>query len=1335
MINSYSLFTLDALRMANSCDIKNDKTHTSNHYMAVYRYDLSSRHSADYNIVLNYESQQDNALFYQILQCLKVTKVHSSDKDTGALFEKTDALKHSIVFVDFKQVFQKDDDINSSPYELIDDVEVSPEAIPKEDKSMGKTEEISNNSSDVVCVELDDKTPEQMSFDELKKSVFGRVYWMFEPISGGIFLKFTEPGGYKKFVPFDKSQSQTKKYRMTFIDVDLKDTLERRLLLGIDFSHISVNPSKYYAYRGLYLSSGFRIDQTDQFELNHESVIVISGEDDRNEVEATTFTVTKPETVEVKYKEELTCDEKENCSLTINSFDGEGLISPPYAKLIDSVLREKYGFKKSSHSFQIRLPFIKGMLHEVDFHLFFQKELQIDESDSVYIKDVFGIRRDLRKAKIILTKSMFKCFHWIKSYWNKHKDLCNDPMIYFFSTMKDENYQHTLYVTNSDGRLNNQGIVRLNHQFLSTLDLNYEEFESILEGHTHNIDRIPYFLARYGKAFSFEDQDDERYTIEEKKQDVSDGEKTINIREKCVKAFEKNIAFLNERKVKDLIRDLQKTAAKNICLGKLTVEGEQRYLARDLLELLVYISKRIELNRDSNHNAELTEKQKMINEKCKEVEKKRIPDGLFYMPKKIINLNASSYYGVLRNPHLSRNEQCALQPYVQGNDIYEEYFSKLNGIVMVSYRSLAPMALSGADFDGDLVKIISNKAVVEAIRRSVYKEEKRILPVINIPGISPNKQQVAEINLFQVVKDTFSNQVGHISNIAVRLAKREYNAHTDATYKNSCAVCTIVTGLEIDAAKTGFRPTANIRALESLDTKRDFFLGTKKIVSEIDMRYKTPYVTTDHLTLRDSEKTRNIFSLHMSRRIRRPYIKAIEYTKEYKQPIINLLPGTYLKYLYEKQVAHQENVVTETDQLLDMIPKKKVYFKFQNDINWVPDMGLQQEVLDIVKAYLNVRSINWRVESTKRASAHNHPYKGHIITSLKIQYDSLEQILPGSKACSVKNALEQAYAIMEGNIIKDAYTARQALKRMMNANWHFTLPEQRRGKVEFILGCNLENNESNKDMINLLSNFNNNGFKIFYYLLWDVQSYFNNEITPMIIERINQQNILENRVIEILDMQYGNRNYRIDSTGESIDMALRKTYFVLWSALNSMEKATVAINRMMEIQWQFIQGDEKRLEAIAYILGVKKEEISNKKSMIYLLSNFRNEGSMLFYSILKDIQASYCPVDSGMDTAEETDVTSTFLSESSSCFDELYDTYIDAVQGSRNWNVEIVDKCRLKLKNLFRSNMDEAMKYVYYIPSKVDPTHNFLWNVFTENEILRNVFFQQFSAVRKGDNQ
>ena len=103
-----------------------------------------------------------------------------------------------------------------------------------------------------------------------------------------------------------------------------------------------------------------------------------------------------------------------------------------------------------------------------------------------------------------------------------------------------------------------------------------------------------------------------------------------------------------------------------------------------------------------------------------------------------LKLNCDSYYAFFRSPHLSRNEQVIMKRFEMTTEdlyadwvnynsfkghieLYDKYFKKLTGIVMVPRGSSAPLCLGGADFDGDLVNVVANQDVVEAVASGAYE--------------------------------------------------------------------------------------------------------------------------------------------------------------------------------------------------------------------------------------------------------------------------------------------------------------------------------------------------------------------------------------------------------------------------------------------------------------------------------------------------------------------------------------------------------------------------------------------------------------------------------------
>ena len=96
------------------------------------------------------------------------------------------------------------------------------------------------------------------------------------------------------------------------------------------------------------------------------------------------------------------------------------------------------------------------------------------------------------------------------------------------------------------------------------------------------------------------------------------------------------------------------------------------------------------------------------------------------------------------------------------------------------------------------------------------KDYKRQLPIIRISAFPSNADDYYDATKFNssvyydVIFHTFSNRVGMISNLAIKLGRKQYNKATNEQENNSrtynCEDCTILTGLEIDACKTGMHP-------------------------------------------------------------------------------------------------------------------------------------------------------------------------------------------------------------------------------------------------------------------------------------------------------------------------------------------------------------------------------------------------------------------------------------------------------------------------------------------------------------------------------------------------
>ena len=149
-----------------------------------------------------------------------------------------------------------------------------------------------------------------------------KVEYLFRP--EGIEIVFDERYPAKRYFAFERSASMSRNNVLSFVREDVYEPLRKRMMLGMSIGRCQL--SKLYAYNGLMLTDGFRVEDMEIW--NSERIIVVDNP-------ITTVSNTDVITVEDdgtdnamrKYKrvEKLS-------DVDVTEFDGEGLISFQYAK-------------------------------------------------------------------------------------------------------------------------------------------------------------------------------------------------------------------------------------------------------------------------------------------------------------------------------------------------------------------------------------------------------------------------------------------------------------------------------------------------------------------------------------------------------------------------------------------------------------------------------------------------------------------------------------------------------------------------------------------------------------------------------------------------------------------------------------------------------------------------------------------------------------------------------------------------------------------------------------------------------------------------------------------
>lgn len=629
---------------------------------------------------------------------------------------------------------------------------------------------------------------------------------MFRP--EGVSLDLGD-GSYR-YLAFERSGNMSRQSRLSFLREDLYEAVRRRIMLDMKIGKCQL--AKLYAYNGLMLSSGVRVDDigidrpsrvivVEDIKKKSMPVRVISVSDDGSQCSTRTY-----------HREEKTQ------KIEYMPFDGEGLISRGYARTVDTL----YCGHHVHSSFQIRMPYVKGMLHEVDFKDY------LKTSGMKTITDIWGNAHRVEDVDIILTRSMFKGFNWLQEnemtwddYWKVFRK-----------------YRHALYIINVSKEKPEQ-LTELNYQFLNTVSIRNDEFRpaDLLDGWNHSPEDDPRHwltkdteVAYYNLCASREQRLEYFLKILKKPQVFQKSREYL-----MAEVLSKNPLFVNEPVFAKELEDKAEQILKKYSLGRLTVKGQNRFLSGDLMELLVSLGtpKRIRSNfaKAFHSNSKL--------------------HGLRFLNSEMFEAPGAAYesgnkYTLLRNPHIARNEEIQLGFFGRSDYFRDRYFSHLTDIVMVEASTLAAERLGGADYDGDMVKIIADPILNKCVRRNYLHGQTMMstflgnLPLLVIPNVEPQLRDADDwYARFETVRDTFSSRVGQICNAALDRSIIAYNENSDAEERQRCReeteMLAILTGLEIDSAKSGVRPDLS-EYLGYRTVERTPFLRYKNLVEASEKR-------------------------------------------------------------------------------------------------------------------------------------------------------------------------------------------------------------------------------------------------------------------------------------------------------------------------------------------------------------------------------------------------------------------------------------------------------------------------------------------------------------------
>ena len=486
----------------------------------------------------------------------------------------------------------------------------------------------------------------------------------------------------KLFKRFSCAAGQARVSTVVFCNTEIIDELNNRLNNGRDITKPNA-PSKFNAYFGL-AGSATSIVSEPKF-------IVVKDFENQVSFNANYVTETdwdKDDEIEIK-----------NVTLPMNRIDGMGLISIRQAKK----WAKELGLDYVPSQFGLRQNFIKGMLCVFDIHAFCKKRNHKNYIVDTIYKDKNGeyIKADLNDYDVIISESQFKL-------WNSFPNI---------ETYIENCHKNKLYWSIPQyAPKNAKDILKLNYQFIQTLNLNQQDIEKLASQFVEWIEGVSYSNVPYMLLFLMGINNDEDKIKEYLRSSDNYWIKSLIV----------NPELKNDKYIRTKIRELIKKKIQNGCMGDIFTDGNFQILVSDPYGFMQHVcgQKVTGLLKENEFYSNYWNERNV-----KQVDGMRSP--LTFCAEHVL-LN-------LRNDMRTRR-----------------WYQYCNLGIILNYHGHEVVNFGGADFDLDILATTSSKPICN----NIYKDE---LPVVyNAP--KPNKIIFTEDDLYKADKFSFGSIIGSITN-------------------------------------------------------------------------------------------------------------------------------------------------------------------------------------------------------------------------------------------------------------------------------------------------------------------------------------------------------------------------------------------------------------------------------------------------------------------------------------------------------------------------------------------------------------------------------------------
>lgn len=487
---------------------------------------------------------------------------------------------------------------------------------------------------------------------------------------------------HKRYLRLSCSSGQARVSTVVLCCEDIIDELKNRLNNGRDLTK-SFTPSKFNAYFGLAGSSTYLVSEpkfivvkdfinTDKFKANYiiEKDWNIDDEIEEREVE-----------------------------IEMNRTDGMGLISPKQAKKWADELELDY----IPSQFCIRQSFVKGMLCVFPIQQFCEEVNNGNYVVDTIYKDSEGnyIKADLRDYDVIITESQFKL-------WDSYPNINT----YIENCRKNKLYWGVSQYTPKQAK----HILKLNYQFIQTLNLNKDSVEKLAQQFVDWICGVSYDNIYYTLLFLLGVNNSE-YSIKKYLQ---------NSDNYWIKSLLINPELKNDKYIQRKIRELLKIRIQNGCMGDIFTDGNFQVLVYDPFGFMQHVC--------GLEVTGLLLKDEFYSNYWNERDVK------------IIN--------GMRSPLTYRSEHVIMN--LRKDEYTEKWYKYCKLGIILNYHGHEVVNFGGADVDFDILATTSNQEIID----SVFKDE---LPVVYEPP-TPEKLVFTDDDLYKADTFSFGSIIGSITN-------------------------------------------------------------------------------------------------------------------------------------------------------------------------------------------------------------------------------------------------------------------------------------------------------------------------------------------------------------------------------------------------------------------------------------------------------------------------------------------------------------------------------------------------------------------------------------------